>query len=38
MPRYLGQRIASRSASPDAAKPPSDEQPKLEAGQDETDQ
>ncbi|MGB6285779.1 MAG: peptidoglycan-binding protein LysM [Xanthobacteraceae bacterium] len=31
VPRYLGQRIASRS--PDAAKPPSDEEPKPEAGE-----
>ncbi len=35
VPRYLGQRIASRSVSPDAAKPPSDEEPKPEAGQTE---
>jgi hypothetical protein len=28
VPRYLGQRIPSRSESPDAAKPPSDEEPK----------
>ena len=33
VPRYLGQRIASRSASPDAAKPSSGEEPKPEAGE-----
>ena len=38
VPRYLGQRIASRSASPDAAKPPSDEEPKPEAGETKTGQ
>ena len=33
VPRYLGQRITSRSASPDAAKPSSGEEPKPEAGE-----
>jgi thioesterase domain-containing protein len=33
VPRYLGQTIASRSASPDAAKPPSGEEPKPEGGE-----
>jgi thioesterase domain-containing protein len=32
VPRYLGQRIASKSASPDEAKSPSGEEPKPEAG------
>jgi hypothetical protein len=31
VPRYLGQRIPSRSDSPDVAKPPSGEEPKPEA-------
>ncbi|MGB8631396.1 MAG: LysM peptidoglycan-binding domain-containing protein [Xanthobacteraceae bacterium] len=38
VPRYLGQRIASRSASPNAAKPPSDEEPKPKPGEDKTSQ
>ena len=33
VPRYLGQRIASKSASPDEAKSPSGEEPKPEAGE-----
>ena len=33
VPRYLGQRIASKSASPDEAKSPSSEEPKPEAGE-----
>ena len=38
VPRYLGQRIASRSTSPDSAKPPSGEEPKPEADEDKTSQ
>ena len=38
VPRYLGQSIESRSASPDAAKPPSDEEPRPETGEEKTGQ
>jgi hypothetical protein len=38
VPRYLGQSIESRSASPDAPKPPSDEEPKPDTGEDKTSQ
>jgi hypothetical protein len=38
VPRYLGQSIESRSAPTDAAKPPSDEEPKPETGEDKTSQ